>query len=133
MKTIFKDSKEVIMLLCIKMWSTSLFLDITKFADFLRKNTDVNIIQGVCHVIHTFLESSLGKGTCAKFHHCIVGYVWQIWGGGILPIIREQPQKGPSWILLRSKLQNCNRYFVEGTLDIEMVDFHNQLPGLFGQ
>ena len=36
-------------------------------------------------------------------------------------------------ILLRSKLQNCNRYFVEGTLDIEMVDFHNQLPGLFGQ
>ena len=37
------------------------FLDITKFADFWLKNTDVSRTQGVCHVIHIFFGYSLGK------------------------------------------------------------------------
>ena len=39
----------------------SVFLDISKFADFRLKNADVSRTQGVCHVIHIFFESSLGK------------------------------------------------------------------------
>ena len=47
--------------LCIKMQSISVFLDITKFADFPRKNTDVSRTQWVCHVFHIFFECSLDK------------------------------------------------------------------------
>ena len=36
-------------------------LDITKFADFRWKNSDVSKTQRVCHGIHIFFESSLGK------------------------------------------------------------------------
>ena len=36
-----------------------------KFADFRRKNADVSRTQGVCHVIHIFFGSPLGK-----FRHC---------------------------------------------------------------
>ena len=43
------------------MQSISVFLDITKFADFNWKNADVSRSQGVCHVIHIFFGSSLGK------------------------------------------------------------------------
>ena len=39
----------------------SVYLDITKFADFWWKNADVNRIQEVCHMIHIFFVSSLGK------------------------------------------------------------------------
>ena len=39
----------------------SVFLDITKFADFRWKNADVTRTQGMYHVIHIFFESSLGK------------------------------------------------------------------------
>ena len=39
----------------------SVFLDIEKFADFHRKNDDVCRTEGVCHVIHMLLGSSLGK------------------------------------------------------------------------
>ena len=42
------------------MQSISVFLDITKFADFWWKNADVSRSQ-VCHVIHIFFGSSLGK------------------------------------------------------------------------
>ena len=38
------------------MQSISIFLDIAKFADFQRKNADVKRTQGVCHVIHIFLD-----------------------------------------------------------------------------
>ena len=41
--------------------SISVFLDIGKFADFRSKNADVSRNQGVCHVIHIFFETSLGK------------------------------------------------------------------------
>ena len=34
----------------------SVFFDISKFADFRPKNTDVSQPQGVCHVIHIFLD-----------------------------------------------------------------------------
>ena len=34
----------------------SVFSDITKIADFQRKNTDDNGTQEVCHVIHNFLN-----------------------------------------------------------------------------
>ena len=39
----------------------SVFLDITKDADFRLKNTDVSRTQGVYHVIYIFFGSSLGK------------------------------------------------------------------------
>ena len=41
--------------------SISVFLDITKFADFRGKNADVSRTKGVHHVIHIFFGSSLGK------------------------------------------------------------------------
>ena len=37
------------------------FLDIEKFADFRSKIADVSGTQGVCHVIHIFFGSFLGK------------------------------------------------------------------------
>ena len=43
------------------MQSISVFLDIAKLADFRLKNADVNRAQGVCHMIHSFFGSSLGK------------------------------------------------------------------------
>ena len=43
------------------MQSISVFFDVVKFADFLWKNADVSRTQEVCHVIHIFFESSLGK------------------------------------------------------------------------
>ena len=64
------------------MQSIYVFLDIAKFADFRLKNADVSRNQGVCHVIHIFFRSSLGKVTVPNF--TIVGYVWQILGRGDL-------------------------------------------------
>ena len=43
------------------MQPISVFLDRGKFVDFLWKNADVSRTQGVCHVIHIFFGSSLGK------------------------------------------------------------------------
>ena len=43
------------------MQSMSVFLDIPKFADFRRKKADVSRAQVVCHMIHIFFGSSLGK------------------------------------------------------------------------
>ena len=43
------------------MQSKSVFLDKVKFADFRLINADVSRIQRVCHVIHIFFESFLGK------------------------------------------------------------------------
>ena len=43
------------------MQSISVFLDITKFADFRGKNADVSRSPGLCHVIHIFFGSPLGK------------------------------------------------------------------------
>ena len=43
------------------MQSISVFLDIVKFAYFRSKNADVSKSEGVCHVIHIFFGSSLGK------------------------------------------------------------------------
>ena len=48
-------------MLCTKMQSISVFLDIAKFANFQWKNADVSRTQGLCHVIHIFFGSSLGK------------------------------------------------------------------------
>ena len=53
------------------MQSISVFLDIIEFADFWLKNADANRSQGVCHVIHIFFGSSLGK--VQSF--IIIGYV----------------------------------------------------------
>ena len=38
------------------MQSLSVFIDITKVADFWRKNTDVRRTQGVCHRIYIFYD-----------------------------------------------------------------------------
>ena len=43
------------------MQSISVFLDITKFADFRLKNADVSRTEVLHHVIHIFFGSSLGK------------------------------------------------------------------------
>ena len=43
------------------MQSISVFFDMTKFTDFQLKNADVSRTQKVCHVIHIFFGSSLGK------------------------------------------------------------------------
>ena len=43
------------------MQSIHLFLDVTKFADSRLKIADVIGIQEVCHVIHIFFGSFLGK------------------------------------------------------------------------
>ena len=52
------------------MQSIAVFFDIAKFIDFRLKHADVSRTQGVCHLIHIFFGSSLGKVYCAKFHHC---------------------------------------------------------------
>ena len=39
----------------------SVFLDAANFADLRGKNADIIRIYGVCHVIHIFFVSSLGK------------------------------------------------------------------------
>ena len=43
------------------MQSISIFLDITKSADFRWQNADVSRTQGVCHMVYIFFGSSLGK------------------------------------------------------------------------
>ena len=43
------------------MQSIFLVLDIAKFIDFRSKNADVSRTQVVCHMIHIFFGSSLGK------------------------------------------------------------------------
>ena len=43
------------------MQSIHVFLGIDKFADFWRKIADVSRNHGVCHVIHIFFGSFLGK------------------------------------------------------------------------
>ena len=43
------------------MDSMSVIHDIAIFADFRWKNGDVRRTQGVCHVIHMYFGSSLGK------------------------------------------------------------------------
>ena len=45
----------------IEMQSTSVYLDIAKFANFKWKNPDVSRTQGLFHVINIFFGSSLGK------------------------------------------------------------------------
>ena len=48
---------------------------IAKFADFRWKNADVSRTQRVCHVIHIFFGSSLGKEVITMPSFSIVGYV----------------------------------------------------------
>ena len=63
MKKVLKDSIKVKKIRnCVpKMQSISVFLDIAKFADSQWKNADVSRTQRVCHMIHIFFGSSLGK------------------------------------------------------------------------
>ena len=46
---------------CIKMQSIHLFLDIARFDDLRWKIADVSRSQGLCHMIHIFFKSFLGK------------------------------------------------------------------------
>ena len=43
------------------MQSISVFFDMAKFPDFRWKNADASGSQGMCHVIHIYLESPLGN------------------------------------------------------------------------
>ena len=62
-KTIFKDSKEFKRVRnYVSKCNLYLFLQIAKFVFIIgEKNADVSRTQGVCHVIHIFFGSSLGK------------------------------------------------------------------------
>ena len=63
-KTTFKDSKNVnrVRTYALKYnLAISVFFDTTKVSDFRCKNADVSTTQKVCHVIHMFFVSSLGK------------------------------------------------------------------------
>ena len=61
-ETTFKDSKKLKALkIIIKIQAISVFLGVTKVADFWWKNPNVNSNQGVCHLIFIFFGSSLGK------------------------------------------------------------------------
>ena len=70
-KTTYKDSKKYKRFRnCLKMQSTSVFVNITKVADFHWKNADDSRVQGVRYVIYIFLDLLSVKYNCAKFHHC---------------------------------------------------------------
>ena len=73
----------------------TVFLDITKVADFQWKNADVSRTQGVCHVIYIFWFFFRQGITVSSF--ISVGSVWQILGRGAFlttpPPICEQPEK----------------------------------------
>ena len=58
MKATFNDTKKDkrIKKLCIKNESISVFLEITKIADFRRENADLNKTQKICHVIFIFFR-----------------------------------------------------------------------------
>ena len=61
-KTIFKNSNKIKSIRnYVSKCNVYVFLDITKIADFGRKNADVGRTQGVCHVIYIFFGSILGK------------------------------------------------------------------------
>ena len=51
------------------MQYVSVFLDITKFADFRGKNADVSKTQGVCHVFIYFFDLLEVRYNYVKFHH----------------------------------------------------------------
>ena len=77
------------------MQSRSVFLDIATFRDLWYKNDDASRTQVVCHVIHLFFGSSLGKVLL-----CQVSSLQDIWvtileRGAFSPPIREQPRKNP--------------------------------------
>ena len=57
------------------MYQNAIFIRIFQYsnikntANFCSKNSGVNRIQGVYHVIYTLFRSSLCKGNCMMFHH----------------------------------------------------------------
>ena len=100
--------------LFIKMQSVSVFLDIAKLADFPWKSTDVSRTQGVCHVIHIFLDILWLRYNCANFHHCRIymTYFREEKPSHQPPsLMREQPWKSPSWIGLRTHLMSTKLMF----------------------
>ena len=59
---IYKDSRKLkINRNYVSKYNLYLFLDTAKCINFCLKNADVSRTQGVCHVIHIFSGSSLGK------------------------------------------------------------------------
>ena len=61
-KTTFKDLGKFIRIrkyVLKRNVGISVFLDITKVADFQSTNADVNRYQGVCHVIYVFFLNVL--------------------------------------------------------------------------
>ena len=60
--------------ICIKMQSISVISDITKVADFQRKNDDDSKSHWVCYMIYIFFGSSLGKvqlGQVSSFNYLV--------------------------------------------------------------
>ena len=95
-KTNFNNSKKVKKnKLCIKTLSLSVFLDITKTADFQGKNDDVSTTQGMCQVIYIFVDPFQVRYNCGKFPDgriCVTDFR----EGSFCTPILEQSQKGPS-------------------------------------
>ena len=76
----------------------SVSLDLTKLLIFIEKMLmSAELKRCVTWFIY-FLDFLKVKHNCTKFHHC------RIWATDfrevdfLLPLIREQPRKGPSWI-----------------------------------
>ena len=95
------------------MQSTSVFLDITKVADFRWKNADVSNTYRVRHVIYVFLGFSLGMVQPYQVSSLLNMSERFRKEGSFCPPIREQPQKDPSRKELRkadSKISKTNKY-----------------------
>ena len=73
----------------------SVFINITKIADFRRKIFDITRTQGLCHVIDIYFGSSLDKISLSSF--ITVESVEQFLGRDFFAHpIRNQPRKDPS-------------------------------------
>ena len=100
-KAIFKYSRKVRrIMLCIKLQSVYVLLDITKFVDFQWKKWCQPTSRYLSHDWYSFLDLLLVR------YNCKASSLWDMcdrfWGGWgcffASSFIHEQPRKSPSWI-----------------------------------
>ena len=103
------------------MQSTSVFLDIAKFVDFLWKMLISVELKGCVTWFISFLDLLWQRYICAKFHHCRI-CVTDIFL--VPPPIREQPRKSPPWIGLMENFSVC------AVNQIRKVPLHKKLSFL---
>ena len=80
------------------MQPIAVFPDISKIVDFWWKNADASRTLQLWEVTYLFFWILFCSSTVPSFIN--LGFVWQIIerGAFLLPPIREQPRKDPSWI-----------------------------------